>query len=416
MGEHTDPEFVRELHSTLLHLYDPAELRQGLLINLFTTAKNLNPTQALQQILLAAIEELKPGTRVPSQNNAWRIYHILNQRYASQFPIKVIADNLALSHRQLRRLQTVALQALAEHLWEKYNLKQRYTPPQEPVLPLEPELPASTPTGIEQDLELLRSGWSEISTATDVAEVIRNTLSIAKPLIEASAIHLDCAVNDDLPKLVAPLPVLRHALINILTALISVSEGGTIHISTETDYERVWINVIQTNIRQRNAAYSGNKYTEKLEMAQQLVELCGGCLEYPPTDTTDHFSVRITLTSTGIVKVLVVDDNEDAIHLLKRFLTNTRYHLVWAKDPNGAIEAITENCPQIIVLDLMLPGVDGWELLARLREHPKLDLVPIIIYSILPEEDLALALGAAAFIQKPVSREIFIKVLDQFQV
>ena len=414
MGEQTDHEFVRELHSTLLHLYDPAELRESPLVDIFTNTKNTNPTQVLQQVLLSAIEELKPGPRVPLQNNAWRTYHILNQRYASQFPIKVIADNLAVSLRQLRRLQTLALQVLADHLWEKYDLKQKYNLPKDPVLSFAPESPVLLPSVIEQDLALLRIGWSE--TTTDVDELIRSTLAIAKPLIDASSILLDYAVVENLPKLVVPLPVLRHALLIILTAHISVSEGSNIRIVSGVDCDRVWIKIIQTSIRQEDYSLSGKKYAEKLEMVRQLVELCAGSLEYSPKDGADHFSARIILPSTGIVKVLVVDDNEDAIHLLKRFLTNTRYHLVWVKDPYGAVESIAENCPQIIVLDLMLPGVDGWELLARLREHPKLNLVPIIIYSILPEEDLAMALGAAAFIQKPVCREIFIKTLDQFQV
>ncbi len=73
----------------------------------------------------------------------------------------------------------------------------------------------------------------------------------------------------------------------------------------------------------------------------------------------------------------------------------------------------SELAPRVIVLDVMLPGMDGWELLGRLREHPQLSAVPVIVCTILPQQQLALALGAGAFVRKPFSREAFLSVLDQ---
>jgi CheY-like chemotaxis protein len=64
-------------------------------------------------------------------------------------------------------------------------------------------------------------------------------------------------------------------------------------------------------------------------------------------------------------------------------------------------------------LDAMLPGTDGWELLGRLREHPSTRHIPIIICTILPQEQLAHTLGAAGFLRKPVKQEEFLKLLDQ---
>jgi CheY-like chemotaxis protein len=61
----------------------------------------------------------------------------------------------------------------------------------------------------------------------------------------------------------------------------------------------------------------------------------------------------------------------------------------------------------------MLPGIDGWELLGRLREHPQIGTAPIIVCTILPQEEFALTLGAAEFLRKPVSREALLSALDQ---
>ncbi len=61
----------------------------------------------------------------------------------------------------------------------------------------------------------------------------------------------------------------------------------------------------------------------------------------------------------------------------------------------------------------MLPGVDGWELLDNLREEPDTHHIPVIVCSILPEEPLALALGASCFLRKPVSQLEFLAALEQ---
>ena len=72
-----------------------------------------------------------------------------------------------------------------------------------------------------------------------------------------------------------------------------------------------------------------------------------------------------------------------------------------------------ESAPQVIVVDVMLPGIEGWELLGRLRTHPKTRDVPIIVCTILPQEQLALSLGAAEFLRKPINREALLSALDR---
>ena len=69
--------------------------------------------------------------------------------------------------------------------------------------------------------------------------------------------------------------------------------------------------------------------------------------------------------------------------------------------------------PGVIMLDVMMPGQDGWTLLGQLREHPETQSIPVIVCSILSQEQFALALGAADFIRKPVNRQIFLEVLDR---
>ncbi|MCJ7548636.1 MAG: response regulator, partial [Anaerolineae bacterium] len=109
--------------------------------------------------------------------------------------------------------------------------------------------------------------------------------------------------------------------------------------------------------------------------------------------------------------VHVIDDNADTLQLFHRYLTGTRFDLTSSRDPEESLAAVVEAAPQAIVLDVMLPGVDGWELLGRLREHPQTRDIPVVICTILPQEKLASALGAAAFLQKPFTRDALFSVL-----
>jgi len=113
------------------------------------------------------------------------------------------------------------------------------------------------------------------------------------------------------------------------------------------------------------------------------------------------------------IKVLVVDDNPDLIHFYQRYVQGTRYQIVPLAEGTRALEVVETVKPDVIVLDVMLPNVDGWELLTSLREHPAARSLPIIICSVVREEELALALGAARYIPKPVRRQEFIQALDQ---
>jgi CheY-like chemotaxis protein len=67
----------------------------------------------------------------------------------------------------------------------------------------------------------------------------------------------------------------------------------------------------------------------------------------------------------------------------------------------------------VIVLDVMMPRIDGWEMLGRLRSNRATSHVPVIVCTIMAQEELALSLGAAGFLKKPVTRQDFLAALDR---
>jgi two-component system sensor histidine kinase/response regulator len=121
----------------------------------------------------------------------------------------------------------------------------------------------------------------------------------------------------------------------------------------------------------------------------------------------------IRLPRAASYKVLVVDDNPDLMHFYQRYVQGTRYQIVSLREGARVFETIQTVAPDVIVLDVMLPDADGWELLSHLHNHPTARSIPVIVCSVVREEELALALGAKLYVPKPVRRQEFIQALDR---
>ncbi len=404
-SERADPSFVKELEWALQHLYDPAQLRKSPLAGLLGLAREGDAPLVLRRTLVGAIEALRPDEGVPAQANAWRVYHILAQRYVEQFTQREVAANLALSTRQLGRLEGQALHVLADHLWDHHGVASRLSAPG--AAP--PAVDGATPS---QEQELLWLKASLPNELVDPAEIVRAALKVAQPLAQALAVHVECALPGPLPRVAGQLTTLREALLSLLAAAIRCVPGGSLTVAGDLRAGRVYLQVESRPGAQTGSALPANRL-EVLELARRLVELSGGTLELLEGDAHRPLAAQVTFPAVEQATVLVIDDNLDTLQLLSRYLEGTRYRFAGTAEPQKALELAEQLAPQIIVLDVMLPGVDGWELLARLHGHPKTHSVPIIVCTILPHEDLALALGAAALIRKPVTQLAFLAALDR---
>jgi CheY-like chemotaxis protein len=119
---------------------------------------------------------------------------------------------------------------------------------------------------------------------------------------------------------------------------------------------------------------------------------------------SDHAYLRVTAPSAGRITVLAVDDNPDMVHFYRRSTAGTRYHIVHSAQGEEASSIIATTESDIIMLDVMLPDIDGWRLLMRLCEDPVTRSIPTIVCSVVKDEELALSLGAARYPAKPVRR------------
>ncbi len=109
--------------------------------------------------------------------------------------------------------------------------------------------------------------------------------------------------------------------------------------------------------------------------------------------------------------VLVIEDDEGTLRLFSLYLTEAGYDVVTARSGQEALRQADRSRPLAIVLDILLPDTDGWEVLAALKASPVLSMVPVVIASVLDRQELAFKLGAGEFLVKPVGREALLRAL-----
>lgn len=102
--------------------------------------------------------------------------------------------------------------------------------------------------------------------------------------------------------------------------------------------------------------------------------------------------------------ILVVEDNPQAAKLLSLYLTQAGYRVLLARNGIRALELAGRCHPLAITLDLLLPDIDGWDVLAGLKASPLTRDIPVVIVSVLDRQSLGFHLGASAYLVKPVER------------
>jgi CheY-like chemotaxis protein len=115
-------------------------------------------------------------------------------------------------------------------------------------------------------------------------------------------------------------------------------------------------------------------------------------------------------------RVLVVEDDRPSGELLTVLLEGQGLDVEMAPTGEQALAALAAGLPDAVLLDIRLPGLDGWELLERLRADPTTAHLPVVVVTILDERPRALALGADDYIVKPVDRDVLMAALQRVGV
>jgi CheY-like chemotaxis protein len=144
----------------------------------------------------------------------------------------------------------------------------------------------------------------------------------------------------------------------------------------------------------------GSTFTVKLP---SVVTSDAGPVSRPPA--AQQAQVPPSARPAGAGKILVIDDDPTVRDLMTRFVGKMGFDAIPAANGEEGLRLAREMRPQVITLDVVMPGLDGWDVLHKLKEDPELSLIPVIMVTIVDNEALGMERGASNYLVKPIDRD-----------
>jgi signal transduction histidine kinase/DNA-binding response OmpR family regulator len=311
------------------------------------------------------------------------------------------------------------------------------------------------------DLSKIEAGKMELYLESfDVRALVRDVQSTIGPLIEKNQNTLEVRCPEGIGGMYADVTRVRQVLFNLLSNAAKFTDRGRILLEVQADprgdQDMVAFKVTDSGIgispeqlqrlfqafTQADASTS-RKYGGTglgLVISQRFCQMMGGDID---VDSELHrgstFTVRLprtvgdrksgggatlvpipsnrqaTVAPEPHTRVLVIDDDLDARDLLVRGLAKDGFEVHVASTGEEGIRMAMEMKPDVISLDVLMPGMDGWTVLRALKSTPETANIPVIMVSMLDNKDMGYALGASDYLLKPFDRERLVSVLRKYR-
>lgn len=131
-------------------------------------------------------------------------------------------------------------------------------------------------------------------------------------------------------------------------------------------------------------------------------------------DVPVHTETAVTPPHTNNGIVLVIDDDAIARDLIRRQLNKAGFHVFTTATGEEGLQLAEKLHPNVITLDILIPGMDGWTILSRLKANPDLARIPVIIVTMVDDKYRGFALGATDYLMKPVERDQLLAILNRY--
>ncbi len=292
------------------------------------------------------------------------------------------------------------------------------------------------------DLVKIEAGQTSLSLQTvRVADVLDSVEGTIRPLADDKHLALRCELTGDLASIVTDRRRLEQILLNLLSNAIKFTDDGSVSLTVSTDDDVVRFEVTDTGIgiphesldrifdefvqidrsdllrpegtglglpiSRRLAALLGGRIVARSEVGigssfvLELPQRAAGPLAEQPQPDTDTCTV------------LVVDDDAHARGIVSRILAAKGYRAIEAADGEQGLAAVAKYHPDCVLLDLVMPRLDGWAVLERLRDDPATADIPVICTSIIDEGEQGVAKGFAGYLVKPINPSGLVALLEE---
>ncbi|MDH3600866.1 MAG: ATP-binding protein [Candidatus Tectomicrobia bacterium] len=304
------------------------------------------------------------------------------------------------------------------------------------------------------DLAKIESGKIELEPSRfNFRELVDGSLVMVRERAQSHDMSLSIEIADGIDAIVGDERKVKQILFNLLSNAVKFTpDGGQVGITAHTEGPEIQVAVWDTGIgiapEDQGRIFEefqqvGSGLTAKAEgtglglaLTRKLVELHGGTISVesvPERGSTFTFTLPTSVvaeqmsltaipgdsaqepgaqTAAAGPLVLVVDDDPKSAGLLRIYLSEAGYTVDIARDGEEGLKQIKQRPPDVVVLDILLPKVDGWEFLKRLRQDAQTRQIPVVIVSIADEKNKGLALGATEYFVKPVQKEQLLQVFE----
>ncbi len=204
--------------------------------------------------------------------------------------------------------------------------------------------------------------------------------------------------------------MLRQTLLGILGYLIGRVQQASIRLTLTREKRAMVVMSLLVEPSEAVQEIDQGQAQEHLEEIQEMAVL-SNCHVMPVYDGPLIVGFELQLPVARRT-VLVIDDNEDMLQLFHAYLSPHGYHVITAQSAPEAIEKVHEFQPYAVTLDLMMPEHDGWGILQTLLANSSTNNIPVIVCSVLKQKELALSLGATAYLEKPITEQSLLLALE----
>lgn len=382
------PEFVALVKDALDHLYVPLFLREHPLGDVMLE-EALPPgplrEQSLRQALLDAIDRLRTSPSSPVFDRQRRAHQLLELRYVDGLHYRDIMRTLTISQSQYHREQRYALEVISALVWDTSRSRTRNSPESIGRVSLHTEV---------------RAAAHDSSSLTDLYQAAREALEILGPVARQKGIALSESLPSRPVLLFGNRTAVRQLVISVLGYVLGGASGGRLVLTEEASGSGIVLRAVYEGSVSAPSLETPEE-TERLTVIRDLLESLHG--ELGVDRGPDRVAVAITLPLQRR-SLLVIDDNPGMVQLVTRLLADQDYAVLSGGSVPEGLELARASRPDAILLDIMIPMQDGWDALQILKHDPATLDIPILVCTVLAERELAMALGAAEFIQKPPTR------------
>ena len=292
------------------------------------------------------------------------------------------------------------------------------------------------------DLSKIEAGRMELEPEPfSLVEALERGMAMVRDRAAQHSVELALEVEPGVDVIVADQLRIKQVILNLVTNAVKFTHGGgRVEVRAREFEGRLEVTVRDTGIgiapedREKifESFQTGGRDAKAeegtglgLTLSRKIVELHGGriwvesevgrgstfgfTLPLRPHEADDrHIAPPPTRerapSSEEVPTILVIEDEETSIDLLSLHLSGAGFAVEVARDGQAGLESVRKLRPAGIVLDIVLPEIDGWDVLAALKADPELADIPVIVVSMLDERGKGFALGASEYLVKPVGR------------